>query len=161
MSLIFGNIFSKYCWLNARVHHIHYWYTRNTAILPSIYYFCLQDHILFPELRHISRSSLRGVYSRSTQELSACFRLHTTRGRISRDGKDLLTWCIVCTNQFLTLYHAKFFRGNQNIYLHFMSFLHIDITQAVEIIPQVRQELAYSTPSISWVLMSWRKEPGH
>ena len=25
--------------------------------------------------------------------------------------------------------HAKFFRGNKNIYLHFMSFLHIDMTQ--------------------------------
>ena len=36
--------------------------------------------------------------------------------------------------------HAKFFRGNINIYLHFVSFLHIDTTQVVEIRPQVRQE---------------------
>ena len=28
--------------------------------------------------------------------------------------------------------HAKFFRGNINIYLHFVSFLHIDMTQVVE-----------------------------
>ena len=34
--------------------------------------------------------------------------------------------------------HAKFFRGNKNIYLFFMSFLHIDMTQVVEILPQVR-----------------------
>ena len=29
--------------------------------------------------------------------------------------------------------HAKFFRGNKNIYLHFMSFFHIDMSQEVEI----------------------------
>ena len=40
---------------------------------------------------------------------------------------------------------AKFFRGNVNIYLHFVSFLHIDSTQVVEILPQIRQEPAYST----------------
>ena len=40
---------------------------------------------------------------------------------------------------------AKFFRGNINIYLHFVSFLHIDTTQVVEILPQVRQEPIYST----------------
>ena len=33
---------------------------------------------------------------------------------------------------------AKFFRGNINIYLHFVSFLHIDTTQVVEILPQIR-----------------------
>ena len=58
--------------------------------------------------------------------------------------------------------HAKFFRGNKNIYLHFMSLLHIDMTQVVEILPKVRQDLTYPTQSISWVLMSWRhKELGH
>ena len=57
---------------------------------------------------------------------------------------------------------AKFFRGNINIYLHFVSFLHIDTTQVFEILPQIRQEPTYSTQSISWLLMSWRrKEPGH
>ena len=40
---------------------------------------------------------------------------------------------------------AKFFRGNINIYLHFVSFLHIDTTQVVEILPQIRQEPTYST----------------
>ena len=40
---------------------------------------------------------------------------------------------------------AKFFRGNINIYLHFVSFLYIDTTQVVEIIPQIRQEPTYST----------------
>ena len=40
---------------------------------------------------------------------------------------------------------AKFFRGNINIYLHFVSFLHIDTMQVVEILPQVKQESTYST----------------
>ena len=41
--------------------------------------------------------------------------------------------------------HANFFRGNTNIYSHFISFLHMDMTQVVEILPQVRQEPSYST----------------
>ena len=58
--------------------------------------------------------------------------------------------------------HAKFCRGNINIHLHFMSLLHIDMTQVLKILPQVRPEPTYSTWSISWLLMSWwRKEPGH
>ena len=40
---------------------------------------------------------------------------------------------------------AKFFGGNINIYLRFVSFLHIDATQVVEILPQMRQEPTYST----------------
>ena len=40
---------------------------------------------------------------------------------------------------------AKFFEGNLNLYLHFVSFLHIDTTQVVEILPQIRQEHIYST----------------
>ena len=40
---------------------------------------------------------------------------------------------------------AKFFRGNINIYLHFVSFLHIDMTQVVEILPQMGQQPTYST----------------
>ena len=41
--------------------------------------------------------------------------------------------------------HAKFFRGNKNIHLHFMSSLHIDMTLVVGVLPQVRQRLTYST----------------
>ena len=39
---------------------------------------------------------------------------------------------------------AKFFRGNLNIYLHFMSFLHIDLTQVLKTLPQVREEPTHS-----------------
>ena len=52
---------------------------------------------------------------------------------------------------------AKFSRENINIYLHFMSFLHTNKTQVPEIPPRVRQGPAYSTWSISWLLMSWRR----
>ena len=34
------------------------------------------------------------------------------------------------------------------MYLHFMSFLYIDMTQVVEILPHVRQGPTYSTSSI-------------
>ena len=55
-----------------------------------------------------------------------------------------------------------FLRGSINMYLHFISFLRIDVTQVVEILPHVRQGPTSSTQSIPWVLMSWRrKEPGH
>ena len=40
---------------------------------------------------------------------------------------------------------SKFFTGHINIYLHFVSFLHIDTTQVVEILPQIRQEPTFST----------------
>ena len=40
---------------------------------------------------------------------------------------------------------AKLFRGNINIYLRFMSFLHIDMTQILKILHQVRQRPSYST----------------
>ena len=40
---------------------------------------------------------------------------------------------------------AKFVRESINIYLHFVSYLHIDTTQMVEIFPQIRQEPTYST----------------
>ena len=39
---------------------------------------------------------------------------------------------------------AKSFSRNKNIYFHFMSFLHIDINQVFEILPQVRQGPTYS-----------------
>ena len=48
-------------------------------------------------------------------------------------------------NEAFNPLRAKFFRGNINIYLHFVSFLHIDATQVVEILPQVKQEPTHST----------------
>ena len=41
--------------------------------------------------------------------------------------------------------HATFFTRNKNIYWHFTSFFHIDMTLVIEILPQVRQGTPYST----------------
>ena len=40
---------------------------------------------------------------------------------------------------------AKFFRENINIYSHFMSLIHIDMTQVLKILSQVRPGPTYST----------------
>ena len=42
--------------------------------------------------------------------------------------------------------HAKFFRGNINIYmyLHFMSLLHIYLTQVLKTLPRIREGPTYS-----------------
>ena len=45
----------------------------------------------------------------------------------------------------LNLLRTKFSEETKNQHLHFMSFLHIDMTQVVEILPQIVQELPYST----------------
>ena len=50
-----------------------------------------------------------------------------------------------CPRLYLNPLREIFFGGNENVYLHFMSFLHIYMTQVVEIRPQVKQELTYST----------------
>ena len=52
----------------------------------------------------------------------------------------VLDWC-----QAINPLRAKFLRENINIYLYFMSFLHTNKTQVVEIPPRVRQGPAYST----------------
>ena len=69
---------------------------------------------------------------------------------------SLPTHICVTRPQWVNPLRARLFRGKQNIYLHSMCFLHIDMTHVVEILPHVKQELTYSTQSISWVLMSWR-----
>ena len=50
----------------------------------------------------------------------------------------------IATQYIINPLRAKFFRGNINIYLHFMSFLHIDMTQVLKILPQVREGPTYS-----------------
>ena len=52
----------------------------------------------------------------------------------SVSDKERMTW------HMINPLRAKFFRVNINISLHFVSFLHIDTTQVVEIFPQIRQE---------------------
>ena len=62
-------------------------------------------------------------------------------GRHGSDFKSVISEHMVHINPL----RAKFFRGNINIYLNFVSFLHLDTMQVVEILPQIRQEPTYST----------------
>ena len=68
---------------------------------------------------------------------------------LSKDNGVSILWQVILPTlrpyQKLNPLLAKFSRGNKNIYFRFMSFLHIDMTQVVEILPQVEQELTYST----------------
>ena len=61
---------------------------------------------------------------------------------VTHTRRDTLTLDML--NYFNPL-RAKFFRVNINIYLYFVSFLHTNYTQVVEILPRVRQRPAYST----------------
>ena len=54
-------------------------------------------------------------------------------------------WIFIVFYPYLNPLRAKFLRENINIYLHFMSFVHTDKTQVVEIPAWVRQGPAYST----------------
>ena len=56
----------------------------------------------------------------------------------------LLNWFMLYINPS----RAKFFRGNKNMYSQFMSFLHIDMAQVVEILSQANQRPTYYTVNI-------------
>ena len=45
---------------------------------------------------------------------------------------------LALVQEVLTLYALNFFRVNINMYLHVMSFLHIDMTQVLKTLPQIR-----------------------
>ena len=60
------------------------------------------------------------------------------------DDEVLSLWQIPVVRK-INPWCAKFFTENIKMCLLLISFLHIDMTQIVEILPQVRQELAYST----------------
>ena len=65
---------------------------------------------------------------------------------------------VVSYHKHLNPSHAKLFRGNIIIYLHFMSLPHIELTPVAEILPRVRQGSTYSRQSISWLLMTWQRK---
>ena len=76
-----------------------------------------------------------------SQFRNLCFEAPSVSENGARSAKMVccLSWIrvmrlVICINPL----RAKFFRGNINIHLHFVSFLHIDPTQVVEILPQIR-----------------------
>ena len=70
---------------------------------------------------------------------------HTSQVQLEASSFLLLLLSAQNMDAFLNPLRAKFFRGNINIYLHFVLFLHINTTQVVEIFPQIRQEPTYLT----------------
>ena len=62
----------------------------------------------------------------------------TTQNLVARDNirhQEELTNTLECSHQYFNPLRAKFFRVNINMYLHFMSFLQIDMTHVLRIPP--------------------------
>ena len=71
--------------------------------------------------------------------------------------RENASWEVKIRNE-KTNYSLTFFIENIKKFLQFILFRHADMTPVAEIFPYVaclRQDLNYSTKSISWVLMSW------
>ena len=122
------------------------------------------DEILWDPFPHHRAQSL--WWEASTVSLSSTWIITSSTSRVfsSTEISKASIKAITCITNCIHINHlrAKFFRGNINIYLHFMSSLHIDTTHVFKILSQVRPGPTYSAYSISWLLISWRcKEPGH
>ena len=63
---------------------------------------------------------------------------------MSISSTTALSWMMEYLKVKVNPLRAKLFKGNKNMYLHFMSFLHIDLTQVLKILPQVRPGPTYS-----------------
>ena len=102
-----------------------------------------------PDFRNRSDFCSQGF---TTEKMCVCNAYHIIRGRLFVVSHIL--WCqpVVLVHlgplsvnafeqRFISPLCAKFFRGNINIYLQFVSFLHIDTAQVVEILPQKNKNL--------------------
>ena len=87
--------------------------------------------------------SVQSMMKISSKWRHFCFSEHP---QLRQRQSPLRPSCI-CVNdcRYLNPLRANFFRGNINIYLYFMSIPHIDMTQVLKILPQVRPGLTYST----------------
>ena len=84
-------------------------------------------------------SSLLYFYFARFLFFSSCFPILFSWLRFN----SLWSWnAIWCHRSWLTRYMLNFLEGTKT-FIHIFSFLHIDMTQVVEILPQVRQELTY------------------
>ena len=92
----------------------------------------------------LSTNDHKGIYPWQSQGFSW----------MTQHWKDDVTWYNVANEwslgnriQWKYVYplRAKFFRGNTNIYLHFMTLLHIDVKHVLKILPRVRPGPTYST----------------
>ena len=90
-------------------------------------------------------SNINGDYrteSSPALDIPECFQVYSFLLQYYLQQKYSHFWLLFMD---LNPLRANIFRGNRNIYLHFMSFLDFDMTQEVEIIVQIRKKLTYST----------------
>ena len=79
------------------------------------------------------------------------------QGQGTQKSPTACWWC--CLSQYKSWQlinnhlRAKFFWVNISIYLHFMSFVHIDLAQVPKILPRVSKGPTYSVQPISWLLI--------
>ena len=99
----------------------------NTKITLSwaLKQFVTRVHTLFSINASFTADTFDGVGFYKTHSINIY--LHESNTSLSFDVYIYM----LCLNPL----RAKFFRGNINIYLHFMSLLHIDMTQVLKILP--------------------------
>ena len=158
----FGNLFLNTSWavgLTYCIVYLHFFCILTNAIIyVLIHHTILWLYLYFLNILYFFKYSCTNIFHRH----SLCT-FYSKWKYLRYSYKMTHTWWYALYKScLLNPLSAKFFRGNINRYLHFMSYLHANTTQVVEISPRARQGPAYSTKSISWLLMSWRrKEPGH
>ena len=84
--------------------------------------------------------AMRQVWRRSAGRCVVPVHPCETPWRLCEDGHSL--WCpedCKIDGNIELFIHAKFLGRNTNMYLHFISFLHIDMTHVVEILAHVTQ----------------------
>ena len=116
-----------------------------TLLSKAILTWCLRTLLIwspFSSIRVTRWSNSRSRSSRSCSVRVSCNCLLSSACSLQSSINSLAPGrCSLNLNPL----HATFFRRNKNIHLHFMSLLHIDMTQVVGILPQVRLWLTYYT----------------
>ena len=130
-------LFSHHGWWENRRIYFHCLSFINTEIMHLVHTLPLQRQ----EPHYLTQSITWLLMTWRWQKPS-----NLRRQAINSHGIDLVCWYYSDLHTWwVNPLRAKFFRENINIYSHFMSFLHINKTQLVEIPTWVRQEPAYST----------------
>ena len=125
-------LYKNWCVLKCYFHHIH----RISVLFQGSVSLCAQpmrDVVKWKSLIRLVQSS----------GITWCFIHHCSDSGITDINDSLYSQ----RNLMFHLYslRAKFCWRNINIYLHFMSFLHTDMTQVLKILPQVRPGSTYPT----------------
>ena len=114
-----------------------------SAPVPGQLCYLSQERLAFGNLPLFSRARRIVTMLNHSTHHPVAYQWHVTAKGDTQVRKIIQSqlWIFIS----LTPLRARFLRENINIYLHFLSFLHTDKTQVVEILPRVRQGPAYST----------------